>query len=502
MSPVLSHEDQMEKKIKYYEKFLYEIWKEQEFETELLTSDGEKIHIIDTGHENKDLGGPDFLNARIKIGNITYCGDVEIDSFYSDWKNHGHNLNKKYNKVILHTTLNHDSSNSFVYTQEGRKVQSVPLDSFIKNDIRSNIQEAISKERKNRINKMPCIEVNGMLDKQEKLDFIFDLGISRFRKKCERNIERIKELKYLKELNLKEPIVKYSLDENYYNKKYTSEDFKDADLWKQLFYEEVFEALGYSKNKKEFLQLAMLADYPFIKNVVSKDDCIKKIETILFIVAGIIPEVTFKYDDETLEYIKQINEIWSSLKMKYDSEIMNVEDWHFFKLRPPNFPTIRIAGGAVILNRMLNENLVSNIIKDFRELDDKNIIRSLRDRIIVKGDGYWKKYYNFGRKVKSETKYFIGLSRADEIIINIILPYASVYFEIFGEKDLSKKVIKLYTNYYQNSENNLVQEISTTLRLGNAGKRSILYQGMIELFRDYCSRSRCMECKIGKIVFN
>jgi len=492
----------MEKKIKYFEKFLYEIWKEQKFETNLLTNEGEKISIIDTGHQNKELGGPDFLNARIKIGNITYCGDVEIDSFYSDWKNHGHNLNKKYNKVILHATLNHDSNNSFVYTQEGRKVQSLPLENFLVNDLRENIHNAILKERKNRINKMPCVEINDIVDKKQKLDFLFDLGIARFKRKCAKNIERLKELKYLKELNLKEPVVKYSLDENFYNKKYTADDFKDAELWKQLFYEQVFEALGYSKNKKEFLQLSTFADYPFIKKIMKNGDTLHHIEALLFNVAGVIPDSDSINDEETLEYIKQLKETWTEIKQHYDSETMNFEDWHFYKLRPPNFPTIRIAGGAVILNRMIKENLISSIIKDFRESNLKNIVKDLREKIIVRSDGYWKKYYNFGQKVKAETKYFIGLSRADEIIINIILPYVSVYFDLFGEKELTKKVFKIYINYYQNSENNLVEEVSSTLMLDNAGKRSVLYQGMIELFRSYCSKAKCMECMIGKSVFN
>ena len=491
----------MEKKIKYFEKFLYEIWKEQKFQSVLLTSEGEKISIIDTGHQNKDLGGPDFLNARIKIGNITYCGDVEIDSYYSDWKNHGHSINKKYNKVILHATFNHDSNSSFVYTQEGRKVQSLPLEKFLVNDLKETIRDAILKERKNRINKMPCIEINDIVDKKQKVDFLFDLGIARFKRKCEKNIERLKELKYLKELSLKEPVVKYSLDENFYNKTFTAEDFKDADLWKQLFYEEIFEALGYSKNKKEFLQLSRYADFSFIKKIKKEEDLILQLESVLFNVSGAIPDSDSINDEETLEYIKKIKEIWAELKSNYDSETLNYEDWNFFKLRPPNFPTIRIAGGAVILKRMLKENLVSKIVEDFRQPDHKNIIKYLREKIIVKSDGYWKRYYNFGKRVKEETKYFIGLSRADEIIINVVLPYVSVYFDLFGEKELTKKVFKIYINYYQNSENNLVQEVSATLMLDDAGKRSVLYQGMIELFRSYCSKAKCMECMIGKSVF-
>ncbi|MCK7526722.1 MAG: DUF2851 family protein [Ignavibacteriales bacterium] len=111
---------------------MYEIWKKQEFEKVLLTQENEKITVVDIGTENTEFGGPDFKNARIKIGNITYQGDVEIDMFHSDWKGHGHFLNKRYNKVILHVVLNNHSNEHFVTTQDGRKVQSILLESFLK----------------------------------------------------------------------------------------------------------------------------------------------------------------------------------------------------------------------------------------------------------------------------------------------------------------------------------------------------------------------------------
>ena len=118
--------------MKIHEKFLYEIWKEKNFNTDLLTNNSEKIEIIDSGTENKDLSGPDFLNARVKIGNITYQGDIEIDSWHSDWKSHGHFLNKNYNKLILHVVLSKDRFQPYVYTRDGRKVPSICLTDFIR----------------------------------------------------------------------------------------------------------------------------------------------------------------------------------------------------------------------------------------------------------------------------------------------------------------------------------------------------------------------------------
>jgi hypothetical protein len=108
----------------------------------------------------------------------------------------------------------------------------------------------------------------------------------------------------------------------------------------------------------------------------------------------------------------------------------------------------------------------------------------------------------FDQEAKVPLNYFLGLSRVDEIIVNVLLPTIAVYFEIFGKKEYSERAIRIYSNYYQNSENNLVDELSKILNLNDAWKRSVLYQGMIELFRSYCSKDRCMECTIGKKVFS
>ncbi len=105
--------------MKVHEKFLYEIWKEKKFKESLSTADSQSIEIIDPGLQNKELAGPDFLSARIRIGNITYLGDVEIDTLHSDWKTHGHYIDSKYNKVILHVVLSNEK-NQFLQKRAGR----------------------------------------------------------------------------------------------------------------------------------------------------------------------------------------------------------------------------------------------------------------------------------------------------------------------------------------------------------------------------------------------
>jgi hypothetical protein len=488
---------------KVHEKFLYEIWKSQNFNRQLSTKNGDQIEVIDIGVENKELSGPDFRNARIKIGNITFMGDVEIDSFQTDWKMHGHYFNKKYNKVILHIFFNDGGERPFVLTQDGRKVQSISLEKFLNKDICSTIQKAILSERKNRNYLLPCSEINEIVEGKIKLDFIFELGIKRFKKKCLNLISRLKEIVYLKELNLNEPVIRYELDEKFYNRKFTDKDFSNSAIWEQLLYEAIFEALGYSKNKDIMRKLAEVANVEFFRQFKEKDNFINIIESALFNISGLMPDIYTLPDEETSGYIKNLTEYWNELKPKYDSKTFKQEQWHFFKLRPQNFPTIRIAGGARILYKILNQDLIGKLIKKSETTEDyKKLIGTFRNQIIIKGEGFWKQHYIFDQAAKKEIKYFIGLSRADEIIINILIPFLCVYFEIFGKETKKQKLVKLYSNYYQTSDNRLVSEVSSILRLEDAWKRSILYQGILNLYRDYCSRNKCLECKIGDKIFS
>jgi hypothetical protein len=319
---------------------------------------------------------------------------VEIDSFYSDWKAHGHHLNKRYNKVILHTVISNNSQQHCVYTPEGRKVQSISVLSFLNKDLQSSLQNAIVNERRNRINKMPCSEISELLKSEEKLEFLFDLGKQRFKKKSEKMLERLKEIIYLKELNLKEPIVRYELDEKFYNKEFTRDDFNDKNVWYQLIYEAVFEALGYSKNKDIMLKLAKAANIDFISKFKKKENFLLWMESILFNVAGLLPDSIKMADEEIAAYARSLCEIWTEVKPKYDGKKFHHTHWQFFKIRPQNFPTVRIAGGIRLINKFINEDLLVKIIEKIETSDSfKKLANDLRSLFIIKGNGFWRKHY-------------------------------------------------------------------------------------------------------------
>jgi hypothetical protein len=482
------------------EELLYKIWEERRLNESLTTSEGIALEIIDSGVKNNDVAGPDYHNARIRIGNITFTGDIEIDPLHSDWKSHGHHLNQRYDKVILHAVLSNDSSYPFVVTSSGRKVPTLELQKFLSSSIKEKLTEDL-KDIKNDDNiKMPCKEINSKIDRKEKLDFIRELGLLRFRKKCEKNIERLKELIVLSELKLKEPKVYHDFHQQINSREFNQKEFEPILYWEQLLYEQLFEALGYSKNKDIMLKLSKAVEMDFLKGI--NNISVDKIEGILLNISGLIPELTAIPDEETSTYLRKALDDWNEVKSYYDSKTFNKNDWHFFKLRPQNFPTVRLAAGAKLVHKIISQNLFERLKKILIDnSQSQKIISNLRNEFIIKGEGYWASHFNFNKNNKTRLNYFIGVGRADEIIINIIFPIFSVYFEIHNQKEQSKKILDFYTNFYQKEGNHLVDQVNDVLGFNKEKFRSVYYQGMIDLFRNYCIKQKCLQCEIGKKVF-
>lgn len=485
------------------EKFLYEIWEGKKFNHKLYSITGDEIDIIDPGIRVEGEDGPDYKNARINIGGIKYVGDVEIDTLLSDWINHGHNANEKYNKVVLHIFFNKDIKDFIPKSASGRNIQALMISNFLENDVRTSIRQAISLERDHRLKGIPCQFNNSNATQDQKLHFIRELGIRRFEKKCTKILDRLKEIHYEDLLRscVNEPSINYELNEEQYNKNFTSKDFQKEKLWQQLFYELVFEALGYSKNKDVFKKLAQEADIDFILKNISKNDFIQKAEYAFFSISGLKPNLNEVEEEESKAYIRSMNEYWSTIRSYFHGSILDQSKWHFFQLKPQNFPTVRLAGGVRILDEVLNQNLLGKLMSAFEQIDHSSeMIKILKSLVIVPARGFWKTHINFDKTLKVPLRYFIGGSRAEEIVINVILPFIKVLSDVFGRKKDAMKVISVYKTMLQKTDNRITIDVANALSLPEIWKQSVFYQGLIELFREYCSKKRCKECDIGKTI--
>lgn len=492
----------MEREAKVKESVLYEVWKNQNFKNHLKTFDGEDIKVLDPGVLNEDQAGPDFKNARIRIGNLTYVGDIEIDTSYNDWKSHGHNIDIKYTRVILHASLFNKNNLNAVYTRDGRKVNSICLLNLIDKNILKDYSERAEESTHENFSSLKCHSAGSDLKTDLIEKVLYQFGIERFEKKCKRIYARLKELQFLKELNIKEPVISYDLNQQFQERKFQYNDFSSKEIWQQLFYELIFEALGYSKNKTQMMELAQNANLKFLSKIEKDGVILDKYEAMLLHIGGLMQNSSANKEAASKEYIDRMNIHWTSLRALYDGKLMEETQWHFFKLRPQNFPTIRIAGGVRLLFDLLHKDLIKTLVRKITEIHNLSVLtNSLRSIFIVKGEGFWKNHYVFDQKSNSEIKYFIGASRADEILVNVVLPFMAVYFEIYGNQQLVKKVFKMYSTYEQKSENQIVNDVSKSLNAATQVKKTIFAQGMIELFRNYCSKGRCLECEIGKLVF-
>lgn len=487
---------------KFLEKFLYEIWRNHKYEKEILTLEGESIEIQDPGSLNENLAGPDFIDARIKIGNITYVGDVEIDSQHSDWRSHGHNINVRFNKVILHVIASASTQARFVVNQEGRKIPTICFDDFVDDGIKNTIEKYLKTIDAEKPNLFPCKDLAASTDEQFRQKFVYELGVQRFKVKTNKIASRLKELIYLHENSIKEPIINYDVPKDYMEKPIDPLHLKDKILWEQLFYENLFEALGYSPNKNIFSKISKAVTFEFIRNSLDQHNLRTQLQAVFFNVGGIIPEADTYEEEATAEYIRKLKEDWMHLKSKYDGQTFDATDWHFFRLRPSNFPTIRLAGGVELIIRIIRENLLAGIVKRISEIYNFDILKkSIAGQFIVPAKGYWSTHYIFDRRAKEKIRYLIGSSRVDEILINVVLPYFYVYFDLFGKHNQRDKLLKFYSQMKVEIENGMVKEIASNLQMKDIWKRTIYYQGLIELFRGYCSRDGCSECKIGEKVF-
>lgn len=485
------------------ESILYQIWKDQNFKKTFQTTEGREIVVLDSGTFNDQLAGPDFLNARVRIGNITYVGDIEIDNSYTDWKAHGHNIDSKYSKVVLHASLINKINQDSVYTRDGRKIPSICLSDYIDKKIINNLQTDQADEQGNYYSSLKCYSAIHAIENKNVNDFLVQMGVQRFERKRKKIYQRLKELQFLEELGIREPVISYELSPKFHEKEFSFEDFKSPEVWKQLLYEQIFDALGYNKNRTQMLEVAKNLDMKILQQIENDGATIEKYEAALFNVSSLFPDSLSGFDEEEKKYWERLHLHWTSIQPFYDSRFLSADKWNFFRLRPQNFPTVRLAGGARILNEIINNNLIEVIIKKVDEIINLNVlVGSLRSVFIIKSNGYWKNHFIAGKLASKELNYFIGASRADEIVINIILPFLSIYFDVYGNKKLSQKVMKVYSTYSQSIDNRIVTDIADMFNLQNEISRTIISQGILELFRSLCSKNKCLDCEIGKQVFN
>ncbi len=482
-------------------KFLHEVWSQQLFRTASLEShEGLSVTIIDPGTPNTDTG-PDFLNAKIQIGDTLYAGDIEIHRTLEDWSTHLHQHDPRYNKVILHVVMKSGSDFERTTTESGRKVPTLILDQFLIEPVRAVWQKSISGERSRRLDHIACYGKNDGVDHNLKLNWITTLGMRRIELKVRTMHNRLHELASPDNYDLREPAARYgeipfqgNIDEIPPPARPPSvNDLRKKDAWEQLLYESIAEALGYSKNQLPFRRLSSLVTFPRLRELPGDAR-----EGLLFEMAGLLDNTT----DDT--YQKELRHTVRNEKTKIKHSPMDATEWQFFRLRPQNFPTLRIAALARIVERMIDNPVLEFLLGTVKQPDavPRNKIKEIRNYFTIPAEGYWKNHYTFGKKASRKLTQLIGRSRIDEITINVILPFLFLYARTYKDIDLRGATEELFSTLSAPADNNITRKIDKELLNGKPEKTTApMYQGKIQLYKFYCREERCGECEVGKVVF-
>ncbi|MBI5022376.1 MAG: DUF2851 family protein [Ignavibacteriales bacterium] len=498
------------------ERFLKQLWTNQQFSAlKLKTTDNQPVQIISTGQSNSDAG-PDYMNSVLRINGVMYRGDVEIHQRSNDWLTHGHHKDPKYNSVILHVVFSADPEISSTLTKSKRRIPILSLEKQLNSTLRSIWGKMILDERSERLRTLKCYEKN--IDVEESLirKFLNKLSIERMELKVRRFEERIKELINEDRFQIKEPPPNYGDVPFGLNpdelpspaQKYSAGDYRNIKYWDQMLYEGVMEALGYSKNQESFLRLARNVRLKFINDIFI-NSCPEHheviIQSILIGAADLLPVPKKDMDLESKNYIRLLRTIRKKYNLNIKNKSLRSSDWQFFRLRPDNFPTVRIAAAARLLNTIIQKGLFKPVIQTIKnnETDEKDKYRIIQTMFVVCADRFWKTHYRFGEIAGKEIMTLIGKNRADDIMLNAVVPVLMLYARIFKDKDVRHGAIKLLELSPASAGNTITKTIDQQIVRGKLKLDSaMLQQGAIQLYKFYCMEGRCGDCLIGNCIQN
>jgi hypothetical protein len=347
------------------EDILHYIWKFRLFQRNLKTTTGQPIEVIDVGLPNTDEG-PDFFNAKIKMEDKIWAGNVEIHKSSDEWAKHKHDINKSYNSVILHVV---EKANCEVFNELGQSV--IQCEIACPKHIKENYDFLIHSDTD-----IPCCNYIGSMSSFHLNSWMHTLLIERL----ERKSNHIQELL-----------------ERYNNS------------WEDVFYVILSRNFGFGLNSDSFERLALSLPLKYIRK---QGDNLIQIEALLFGQSGILDNM--KVNDD---YYLLLQKEYAFLKNKY--ELAPLESYIFKSLRtrPTAFPQIRIAQLAALLHS--SHGLFSKITA----CDDVGRIRLM---FHVNASEYWQTHYAFGVSSERKTKY-LGDASLDIILINTVAPILFIY---------------------------------------------------------------------------
>ncbi len=414
------------------EAFLHYIWRFQKMnQQDLKTVDEQAVVVIKVG-QFLEQAGPDFFNAQLIIGNQKWAGNIEIHLKSSDWYLHHHENDAAYDNVILHVVWEHDTDVFY------RNNQTIPV-----LELKNRVPIALLQEYEKLMAKKSWIYCENQIG--QVVPETLQLWLARL------FWERLE--------NKAAPILALANE--------TKND------WEAVLFCFLAKSFGLNSNGELFFQ--SLQQIPF--SVIRKEShSLQNLESLIFGCSGLLDG---NFEDT---YPKQLQVQFEYLKVKYQLTISNSLKPQFFKLRPDNFPTIRLAQFAMLYHKqhqLFSDVISSNSIDTMRVVLEQSVFE------------YWETHYQLD-KLSPKRKKKMSKSFIDLLIMNTIIPFRFAYFQTQGKEEV--ELLMEFLQQLPFEKNVIIDKFS---HFGIKAKNAFESQALLQLKKNYCELGKCLDCEIG-----
>ncbi|WP_302974093.1 DUF2851 family protein [uncultured Prevotella sp.] len=423
------------------EQLLHYIWKHRILPLhELRTTDGRAVEIIDPGLHNTH-SGPDFFNAKLRIDGTMWVGNVEIHERSADWFMHSHDQDPAYNNVVLHVASVIDAD---VVTADGSRPPQMEL--HVPPYVMQNYRRLLAADHY-----PPCRETVMQLPRLTVHSWMSALGAERLSDKCAAIEQRVRAA---------------------------------GGSWEQAFFATIARSFGFGVNSEAFEQWA--AQLPFMQVAHHRDDSFQ-VEALFIGFAGLLDTEAMTDRQRTAAtadpYFVRLKSEWEYLAHKFSLTAMPRQTWRFLRLRPQNFPYIRLSQLA---------QLYCSRHADLSRIVTCASLSDMREALQTEVSSYWRTHYTFGNESRSNAKHLSSAS-IDLLIINAIVPMLYAYGRHRKDELLMARANDLLQS--------LPPEDNTHIRLwqecGITADNAADTQSLIQLHARYCERKDCLRCRFG-----
>lgn len=422
------------------EDLLHFIWKYKKLQLENLAgSKNENIQILEVGSHNL-LAGPDFFNAKIVIDEQLWAGTVEMHVKSSDWYAHNHEIDPNYRNVILHVVWEHDCD---VFRSDNTVIPTLVLKDCISLDILREYQKLFSRKNNSFIN---CGSEIGRIS-----DFVLQHWL---------------EVLFFERLERKTNLV-FQLLTNFNND------------WERVFFVLLSKNFGLKINSGPFFEIASRMPYPVVRKIQANT---LQLESLFFGFAGFLDR-----DIIGDPYYDSLKREYAFLLSKFKSLDPPSQRPAFFKLRPSNFPTIRLSQLANLY--ALHPNLFSRVVS-------AKSVGEIYSVFKVSASTYWDNHYNFGKISKGKSKK-LNKKFVDLLIVNTVLPVKLGYAKHMG-REVPEEIVPIISSIGAEVNTVISKFKSLNLQFPSA-KES---QASLQLYNEYCVKNKCLQCAVGHQLLN